>query len=393
MSEKPRLLARRMSGIEPFQVMELLARAKNLEAQGRSIVHMEIGEPDFATPRPICEAAMRALQNGETFYTAACGLPALREAIGRYYSMRYGVDVSPERIVVTSGSSAALLLTLGVLVNPGDQVVLTDPGYPANRHFVRLLDGTAVNVPVNADSNYQMTPELLEYYWSVNTVAALLASPSNPTGTLIPAEHLRQMAGYAARRSGVLIVDEIYHGLVYESVAKTALELDEDVFVINSFSKYFNMTGWRLGWVVAPATYVREIDKLAQNIYLSPSTPAQHAALVAFEPDTLAIADARRDELRQRRDYLVPQLRELGFDIPRTPEGAFYVYAGCSQLTNDSYSFAMDLLEEAGVAITPGIDFGAHRAAEHVRFAYTAAMPQLKEGVTRIRDFLAGGRR
>jgi aspartate/methionine/tyrosine aminotransferase len=191
----------------------------------------------------------------------------------------------------------------------------------------------------------------------------------------------------------VVIVDEIYHGLVYENVAKTALELDEDVFVINSFSKYFNMTGWRLGWVVAPATYVREIDKLAQNIYLSPSTPAQHAALVAFEPDTLAILDGRRDELRQRRDYLVPQLRELGFDIPRTPEGAFYVYAGCSQLTNDSYSFAMDLLEEAGVAITPGIDFGTHRAAEHVRFAYTAAMPQLQEGVSRVRDFLAGRRR
>jgi aspartate/methionine/tyrosine aminotransferase len=393
LSEKPPRLARRMSGIEPFHVMELLARAKNLEAQGRSIIHMEIGEPDFPTPRPICEAAMRALQNGETFYTAACGLPALREGIARYYSTRYGVNVSPERIVVTSGSSAALLLTLGVLVNPGDQVLLTDPGYPASRHFVRLLDATAVNVPVNADSNYQMTPELLEYHWGVNTVAALLASPSNPTGTLIPSEHLRQMAAHAARQGGALVVDEIYHGLVYESEAKTALELGEDVFVINSFSKYFNMTGWRLGWVVAPLTYVREIDKLAQNIYLSPSTPAQHAALAAFEPETLAILDARRDELRERRDYLVPQLRDLGFNIPQTPDGAFYIYAGCSRLTHDSYSFTMDLLEKAGVAITPGIDFGAHRAAEHVRFAYTAAMPQLKEGVTRIRDFVADRRR
>src|SRR2546423_1787780 len=250
MSEKPRRLARRMSGIEPFHVMELLARAKNLEAQGRSIIHMEIGEPDFPTPRPICEAAIRAIDKGDMFYTAALGLPELREAISRYYRTRYGIELSPERIVVTSGASAALMLTLAVLVDAGAQVLVTDPGYPANRHFVRLLNGSPVSVPVGPDSNYQMNPELLEQYWTAHTVAALAASPSNPTGTTIPSQHLQSMASYAAQRGGTLIVDEIYHGLVYDGETRTALAASDDIFVINSFSKYFNMTGWRLGWVV-----------------------------------------------------------------------------------------------------------------------------------------------
>ena len=381
-----------MSGIEPFHVMELLARAKALEAQGRSIIHMEIGEPDFPTPRRICEAGIRALETGDMFYTAALGLPALREAVARYYGSRYGVIVSPERVVITSGSSAALLLALGVLVDPGAQVLVTDPGYPANRHFVRVLNGEAVSVPVGADSNYQMNPELLERHWTNATVAAVVATPSNPTGTLISAEHLQRMAAHAAQRGGALIVDEIYHGLVYEGGTRTALEVSNDVFVINSFSKYFNMTGWRLGWLIAPTPYIREIDKLAQNVYLSASTPAQHAAMAAFEPETLEVLDARREEFRARRDYLVPQLRRLGFDIPQMPQGAFYVYAGCRRLTTDSFRFAQDLLEEVGVAVTPGIDFGTHRAAEHVRFAYTNAVERLREGVARIQDFITRAR-
>ncbi|OGA48415.1 MAG: aminotransferase [Betaproteobacteria bacterium RIFCSPLOWO2_12_FULL_62_58] len=377
-----------MRDIAPFRVMEILARARELEAQGRSIVHMEIGEPDFPTPKPICEAGIEALKKGELFYTPALGLPALREAISGYYRTRYGIDVPATRIIVTTGSSGALLLATGTLVNPGDQVLVADPGYPCNRHFVRLIEGEPVGVAVGADSNYQLTPELIEQHWGSRTVAAIAASPSNPTGTLIPAVHLKTMADFARERGGTLIVDEIYHGLVYEGDVTTALALADDVFVINSFSKYFNMTGWRLGWMVAPARYVPEIDKLAQNVFLAAPTPAQYAALAAFEPETLTILNARREEFRSRRDYLVPALRGLGFDVPCLPQGAFYVYAGCGSLTRDSYAFARDLLEQAGVAITPGIDFGAHTPERHVRFAYTNSIEHLQEGVRRIGEFL-----
>jgi aspartate/methionine/tyrosine aminotransferase len=381
-------LAARMEGIEPFHVMELLARARALEAQGRSIVHMEIGEPDFTTPRPVCEAGIRALQRGDLFYTPALGLPQLREAIAHYYYTRYGVTVAAERIVVTSGSSGALLLAIAVLVGAGDRVLLADPGYPANRHFVRMMEGEPVGVPVGADSHYQLNAALLERYWDERTVAALIATPSNPTGTIIDMAALTEMARQVGRRSGVLLVDEIYHGLVYEGAVQTALTLPGTVFVINSFSKYFNMTGWRLGWMVAPEAYVPALDRLSQNVYLSAPTPSQHAALAAFEPETLAILDARRDEFKARRDFLVPALRALGFGIPHTPEGAFYVYANCAALTGDSYRFTLDLLEHAGVAITPGIDFGNHRPNEHVRFAYTRPVEVLAEGVRRIATFL-----
>jgi len=377
-----------MNGIEPFHVMELLGRARAMEAAGRSIVHMEIGEPDFTTPQPVCEAGIRALQRGDLFYTPALGLPQLREAIARYYGTRYGVAVPPERIVITSGSSGALLLAIAILVSPGDRVLLADPGYPANRHFVRMMEGEPVGVPVGADSHYQLNAALLERYWDERTIAALIATPSNPTGTVIDMPALAVMAQQVQRRNGVLLVDEIYHGLVYEGAVETALTLPGDVFVINSFSKYFNMTGWRLGWMVAPERYVPAIDRLSQNVYLSAPTPSQHAALAAFEPATLAILEARREEFRARRDFLVPALRELGFGIPHTPEGAFYVYANCSRLTDDSYRFALDLLGHAGVAITPGLDFGNHRPKEHVRFAYTRPVEVLAEGVRRIAGFL-----
>lgn len=383
--------AARLTGIAPFRVMEILARAHELERQGRSIVHMEIGEPDFPTPQPICEAGMAALAKGELFYTAAQGLPALREAIAAFYRTRYGVDVPASRVIVTTGSSGALLLAIAALVNPGDRVLIADPGYPCNRHFVRLMEGEPVGVAVGADSNYQLTPELIAQHWDSRTVAALAASPSNPTGTLIPAAHLNAMAAIARAHGGTLIVDEIYHGLVYDSDVTTALALADDVFVINSFSKYFNMTGWRLGWMVVPERYVSEIDKLAQNIFLAPPTPAQYAALAAFKPETLAILEARRAEFKTRRDYLVPALRALGFDIPQTPQGAFYVYAGCSRLTQDSAAFARDLLEQAGVAITPGIDFGSNAAERHVRFAYTNSLDRLQEGMCRIGAFLRVG--
>ena len=380
--------SRRAREIEPFHVMALLARARELEAQGRSIVHMEIGEPDFATPGPIRDAGIRALERGATHYTPPLGLTELRRAVAGFYKTRYGVDLPTERVVITTGASGALMLACAALVDAGDEVLIADPGYPCNRHFVRLMEGVPRPVAVDAASDYQLTPELLELHWSPRAAAALVASPSNPTGTLVSTERLSAMAELVDENGAHLIVDEIYHGLVYEGDYTTALAFTDGVFVINSFSKYFNMTGWRLGWMVAPERYVPELDKLAQNIYLAPPTPAQHAALAAFEPETLAILEARRSEFKARRDYLVPALRGLGFEIPVMPQGAFYVYANCSLLTRDAFGFAHDLLERAGVAITPGVDFGENAPQRHVRFAYTNSIETLKEGVRRIAEFL-----
>ena len=381
-------IARRMADIEPFHVMDVLARARRMEAAGRRIVHLEIGEPDFPTPEPIMEAGRKALADGHTHYTPAVGLPALRETIAGFYRDHHGVDVSPERIIITPGASGALLLVMAVLVDPGDQVLMADPGYPCNRHFVRTFEGEAVSVPVGPESAYQLTAEHLESHWSNRSVAAMVASPANPTGTLISAGTMKRMLAFTADRGGRLIVDEIYHGLVYDEEAVTALAHSPDVFVINSFSKYFGMTGWRLGWIVAPEDYVRPIDKLAQNLFLAAPTPAQHAALAAFRPETLEILNARREAFRERRDFLLPALRELGFGIPVTPEGAFYIYADSTAFDLDSQRLAECLLEEAGVAITPGLDFGHYRPEAHVRFAYTREIAELEEGVERLRRSL-----
>lgn len=381
-------LAARVRSIAPFHVMELLERAKALEAQGRSIIHMEIGEPDFSTAAPIVRAGELALEAGYTAYGPALGLPALREAIAGHYRERYAVDVDPKRIIVTSGGSAALQLVLGVLVDVGNEVLLTDPGYPCNRHLVRLFEGHARNVPVHRDTRYQLTSDLLRAHWTRSTVAALLASPANPTGTLIEASELGAMADFVADAGGALIVDEIYHGLTYGVEAQTALAVSDAVFVVNSFSKYFGMTGWRLGWIVAPQAYVRALEKLQQNLYISASTPAQHAALAAFTPEAEAIFEQRREAFHERRDFLLPALRELGFDIPVTPEGAFYLYANCERFTHDSFELSRHLLEEAGVAVTPGIDFGEFGAQQHLRFAYTTGLAELREGVERLWRFL-----
>ena len=381
-------VAQRLDGVEPFHVLELAARAAELEAAGRNIVHMEIGEPDFLSPKPVCEAGMRVIETGRLFYTPALGLPVLRETIARFYRTRYGVDVSPSRIIITSGASGALLLAIAVLIDNGDEVLMADPGYPCNRNFVRMMGGVADEIAVGADSGYQLTPELVAQRWTPRTRAVMVASPSNPTGTLMADAALKEIAAIAAVRGGVMIVDEIYHGLVYEGDYSTALKFSDQVFVINSFSKYFNMTGWRLGWMVVPEGYLRAFEKLSQNIYLSSPTPSQHAAVAAFEPETIAVLEARRAEFKARRDYLLPALRELGFRIPVVPQGAFYIYADCSALCDDSFAFARDLLESAGVAITPGADFGANAADKHVRFAYTNAVPVLAEGVRRIAAYL-----
>jgi aspartate/methionine/tyrosine aminotransferase len=317
-------------------------------------------------------------------YTAALGLQQLREAISGHYFSRYGLEISPTRIVVTAGASGALLLALGVLVNPGDEWLLPDPGYPCNRHFVRLLEGRPVSLEVNAASNYQPTATQVAACWTDKTKGLLVASPANPTGTLLDSESMTALAGIVAKRGGTLLVDEIYHGLSYGVDAVSALAVSDEIFVINSFSKYFGMTGWRLGWLVAPDRYVREIEKLAQNLYIAPSTVAQHAALAAFQPATTAILEARRHEFSLRRDILLPGLRELGFRIAAEPRGAFYVYADSSALAADSDSFARRLLTEAGVAATPGLDFGSNAPQAHMRFAYTIERSRIEEGLARM---------
>jgi aspartate/methionine/tyrosine aminotransferase len=385
-------IAARMRDIAPFHVMELMARAQTLEAQGRSIVHMEVGEPDFSTPETIIAAAQVFIANGQVRYTHALGLPALRVAIARFYADRYGVSLDPGRVVVTAGASGALLLALGVLLDPGDELLLTDPGYPCNQHFARVYGALPKQITTGPETAYQPTAEQVSAHWGPQTRGLLVASPANPTGTMLDAAALASLHQAVAQRGGTLLVDEIYHGLTYGCDATTALALADDVFVINSFSKYFNMTGWRLGWLVVPEGYVREVEKLAQNLFISPSAPAQHAALAAFTAETIAILEARRHQFQRRRDVLLPGLRRLGFRVPVEPNGAFYVYADIDGLSDDSFRFAANLLEHAGVAATPGIDFGRAAPQRHMRFAYTVPEDNLREGLERIEGFLAGAR-
>jgi aspartate/methionine/tyrosine aminotransferase len=299
------------------------------------------------------------------------------------------VTVSPERIVVTAGSSAALLLVLALIVNRDDRILLADPNYPCSRHFVRVLEGAPVGIPVGPETSYQLTAELVAQNWTAGTRGALIASPSNPTGTTVSRDEMRRIAEAVRERNGHLIVDEIYLGLTYDETPRSVLDFADDAFVISSFSKYFNMTGWRLGWLVAPEGHVRDIEKLAQNLYISPASPSQRAALACFEPETLEILEQRRQAFKQRRDFLVPALRELGFRIPLMPGGGFFVYADCSKWSRDSERFASDVLQGSGVAFTPGIDFGVHRAAEHVRLAYTIEQAKLEDGVARLARFLS----
>jgi aspartate/methionine/tyrosine aminotransferase len=380
--------ASRLADIAPFHVMELLTRAKALEAEGRDIIHMEVGEPDFPTPAPIVAAAQRAIADGKTFYTPALGLPELREAISRFYTERYGISVPSSRIAVTAGASGALTLAMACLVEPGSEWLLTDPGYPCNRHFIRAFEGTPVSIPVDAASNFQPTVAHLEQHWTNRTAGALFASPANPTGTMLSATEIDGLAQFMRQRDSQLILDEIYHGLTYEADAPTALAAGDDIFVVQSFSKYFQMTGWRLGWLVIPEKFVRDIEKLAQNLFISPSAPAQYAALAAFTPETIEILESRRAEFRWRRDFLAPALAALGFRLTAEAQGAFYIYADCSALTDDSERFAHKLLESAGVAITPGLDFGSHAPRQHLRFAYTTDIARLGEAVERIHHFL-----
>lgn len=374
----------RSRAIEPFHVMALLARANELQAAGHDVIHLEIGEPDFTTAQPIIAAGQAALAAGKTRYTAARGLPQLREAIAGFYAQRYAVDIDPQRILITPGGSGALLLASSLLVDPGKHWLLADPGYPCNRHFLRLVEGEAQLVPVGPQERYQLNPELVERHWNENSVGALVASPANPTGTLLTRAELAALSTAIKARNGHLVVDEIYHGLTYGCDASSVLEVDNEAFVLNSFSKYFGMTGWRLGWLVAPSGAISDLEKLAQNLYISAPSMAQYAALACFEPATLAILEQRRREFGLRRDFLLPALRQLGFDIAVEPEGAFYLYADISAFGGDAFAFCQHFLETEHVAITPGLDFGRFQAGHHVRFAYTQSLPRLQQAVERI---------
>ena len=380
-------VSQRAQSIAPFLAMEFGKHAAELEAAGHRVIKLNLGEPDFGAPPAVLTALQDAAAQAALPYTGALGLPALREAIAGFYQSMHGVHVAPERIVVTAGASAALLLACAALVERDAEVLLPDPSYPCNRHFVAAFNGKPVLIPSGPAERFQLSAAMVEAHWTERTRGVLLASPSNPTGTSILPEELARTLDVVRRHRGFALVDEIYQGLSYGAAPQTALSQGEDVIVINSFSKYFNMTGWRLGWLVVPPAMLPAIEKLAQNFFICASSIAQHAALACFRPETLAIAEARRQEFERRRDYLVPELLALGLQIPVMPDGAFYVYADCSALTHDSDALARDVLDKTGVVLTPGLDFGSAAAHRFLRISYATSMDNLREAVARLRSY------
>ncbi|NBW51453.1 MAG: pyridoxal phosphate-dependent aminotransferase [Betaproteobacteria bacterium] len=392
-------ISSRAQNIEPFYVMEV---AKAASALGATVAHtdapmvfLNIGEPDFTAPPLVQAAAEKAIRDGVTQYTAATGLPALRERISAWYGSRFGVDIAADRIVVTAGASAALHLACLALIEPGDEVLMPDPSYPCNRHFVSAAEGKAVLLETSAQERFQLSAAKVENAWGPRTRGVLLASPSNPTGTSIHPDELRRIHAVVRAKGGITLIDEIYLALSHDDqFGHTALAIDDQIISINSFSKYFNMTGWRLGWMVVPPSLVPVIERLAQNLFICPSTIAQHAALACFEPESIALYEARRAEFKARRDYFIPALRELGFGVPVEPDGAFYVWADCSELCaklglKSSWEFAFEVMNRAHVAITPGRDFGTAQTAQFVRFSTASSMKQLETAVQRLRAMLS----
>jgi aspartate/methionine/tyrosine aminotransferase len=390
-------LSARSDRIQPFYVMELMKHAHALELAGRSIIHLSIGEPDFTAPAAVVDALADALKRGDTHYTAAVGIRPLRERIAAFIDARHGTSIDPDRVIVTAGASGALLLTMAAILDAGQEILMPDPSYPCNRHFVAAFDGVAKLIPAGPEDRFQLSARMVEEHWSARTRGILVASPSNPTGTSLAPTELRRILEAVAAKGGVSIVDELYLELSYEGEGelrhRSALEISDDVIVINSFSKYFHMTGWRLGWAVVPEALVPTFEKLSQNLFICAPTPAQYAALACFEPETIAIYEDRKAEFRRRRDYIVPALREIGLDVPVMPDGAFYVYADCSRYLNDrtpdSNALALRILDEAGVAIVPGRDFGFHDPERWLRLSYATSMENLREAVARMQALFA----
>jgi len=390
--------ASRLEHIEPFYVMECAKAAEALArspacdpaAGGEPMIFLNIGEPDFGAPPRVVEAAERCLRDGRIAYTQATGLPALRERIAAWYGTRFGLAVDPTRIVVTAGASAALQLACLALFEAGDEVLMPDPSYPCNRHFVAAAGATARLLPAGPAARFQLDAASVRAAWNPHTRGVLLASPSNPTGTSIAPAEMAAIAQAVRERGGVTLVDEIYLGLSYdEAFGHSALALGEDIISINSFSKYFSMTGWRLGWMVLPPALVPAVEKLAQNLYICPSTLAQHAALACFEPESIAEYERRRAAFRARRDRVVPALQALGLTVPVVPDGAFYAWADCSAYNASSWDFCFDMMERAHVALTPGRDFGPAAAERYFRLSFASALPQLDEALARLARELA----
>ena len=382
------MFSARSNEIAPFVVMQLLQRAREYENQGKTVMHFEVGEPDFQTAEPILAAAQNAIAAGHTKYTSAQGIPELRERISCYYQS-LGVAVEPERILVTSGASGGLTLLIGLLLDPDDELLITDPGYPCNDVFARLVGARPKAIKVHAKNRFQPTLDDFAAAWTENTRAALLASPGNPTGTMLAAGDLADMTVHATERQGFLILDEIYQGLNHGPVPyQTGLAVSDDLYILNSFSKFFGMTGWRLGWVVVPPQAIAPITKLAQNLFISPSTPAQYAALAAFDEDAMEIHLQRKEAFVQRAAVLSEGLQKLGFRIPVAPDGAFYLYVDISHTGMSSTEFCWRLIDEFQVAVTPGADFGGHHADHYVRFAYTTNIEAIGLGLERIEDAL-----
>jgi aspartate/methionine/tyrosine aminotransferase len=385
-------LTARARAIAPFYAVAIYQEAMAMAASGRSII-LSVGEPDFATPSRVIDAAASAMRRGETHYTAALGIPPLRSALAGMYRERYAQHVDENRILVTVGASGALALAFAVLFETGDEVMMADPGYPSNRALLSFCDASANLVPVGSAERFQLTAALVDAHWTPRTKGVMVASPANPTGTTIADDELHAIAECVRARGGVLIVDEIYHGLTYGRRPETALALGDDVFVVNSFSKYYCMTGWRLGWLVAPVAYLAAVERLSQHLFIAPPTPAQWAGLAALEPASTEIYEAQREEFRARRDFLLPALAEAGLPAACVPDGAFYAYLDVSACRLDSWTFCQQLLQQTGVAITPGRDFGRHRARDFVRLSYTCPQPQLADAVARISEFAHRHRR
>ncbi len=391
--------AHRTERIDPFYVMEMAKTAQQIarEAAGsrERMIFLNVGEPDFTAPPLVREAAERAIRDGRTQYTNALGLEALREAIGAWYGTRFGVNVPSARIVITAGASAALHLACLALINAGDEILMSDPGYPCNRHFVAAADGVPVPLPTTAQERYQLSSAKVQAAWGARTRGVLLASPSNPTGTSIAPQELRAIHEAVQERGGLTLIDEIYLGLSHDDAfGQTALGLGDDVISINSFSKYFNMTGWRLGWMVVPEAMVPVVEPLAQNLFICASTVAQHAALACFAPESIAVYEQRRAEFRARRDYFIPALDALGLAVPVMPDGAFYAWADCTRAAQrlgvqGSWDFVLELMRRCHLAATPGRDFGQAETAHFVRFSTANSMAQLQEAVARLRKELA----
>lgn len=396
-------IAQRAQRIEPFYVMEVAkaaaAMAQELAHTAQPMIFLNIGEPDFTAPPLVQQAATRAIAQGQTQYTQATGLPALRERISDWYAARFGAQVAPSRIIITAGASGALQLACLALIEAGDEILMPDPSYPCNRHFVGAAEGKAILIPTTAEERFQLTAAKVQAAWTPKTRGVLLASPSNPTGTSIAPEELQRIHEFVHSQGGITLIDEIYLGLSYEEhFGHSALampgELGQSIISINSFSKYFNMTGWRLGWLVVPEALAPVIERMAQNLVICANTVSQHAALACFEADSLLEYERRRAEFKARRDYFIPELNRLGLRVPVMPDGAFYAYADCTEAAarlgvSGSWDFAFELMKRAHLAVTPGRDFGLAAPEQFVRFSTASSMDHLREAVARLERVLA----